>query len=347
MKDEAPALSHTENQHYHELPNHSIFCLRFGPGDAFVDGNTNREEEEEEEEDVVMEAINESQGLPSSTESAASSEWFTIEQFPRIEGTMSPFDVPVETLMTRRKKKGISWGELAVMDDEREHAFAPFGRRCESKASSSLPCLESHSSSLSSTQPVLPSPSSSPSPSPSSPPSSFSSLPAHTKHLANLFIDAMSHRVSHLPSALTLDQYCSYRQPNLYPPWFTSHVGIDYFSPLASSTSYEPIISSTISAENKLNTMNHCYARARDEDVSSSSCSSFHQSPVHPLNPVLTSLDMNARLGILFSGGLDSMLLASAAHLIVPLNQSIDLINVAFGEAPFRVPDRETGMILS
>ena len=62
-----------------------------------------------------------------------------------------------------------------------------------------------------------------------------------------------------------------------------------------------------------------------------------------------------ARIAILFSGGLDCTLLARLAHEIVPLEQSIDLLNVAFqnprihknlapSESPYELcPDRITG----
>jgi asparagine synthetase B (glutamine-hydrolysing) len=62
-----------------------------------------------------------------------------------------------------------------------------------------------------------------------------------------------------------------------------------------------------------------------------------------------------ARVGILFSGGLDCTLLARLAHELIPLEQSIDLINVAFqnprihknlapDESPYELcPDRITG----
>lgn len=63
----------------------------------------------------------------------------------------------------------------------------------------------------------------------------------------------------------------------------------------------------------------------------------------------------NARLGILFSGGLDCTALACLAHLHVPLHEPIDLLNVAFenprtlkrgivGPQVFDVPDRLTGI---
>jgi asparagine synthetase B (glutamine-hydrolysing) len=63
--------------------------------------------------------------------------------------------------------------------------------------------------------------------------------------------------------------------------------------------------------------------------------------------------DADARLAILFSGGLDCMLLAILAHQFIPQGEPIDLLNVSF-ENPrslkagkretFEVPDRKTGM---
>jgi asparagine synthetase B (glutamine-hydrolysing) len=62
-----------------------------------------------------------------------------------------------------------------------------------------------------------------------------------------------------------------------------------------------------------------------------------------------------ARLGILFSGGLDCTALACLANLHVPIDEPIDLLNVAFenprtlkrgivGPHVFDVPDRLTGI---
>ena len=65
----------------------------------------------------------------------------------------------------------------------------------------------------------------------------------------------------------------------------------------------------------------------------------------------------DARLGILFSGGLDCMALAALAHLCLPLHEPIDLLNVSFenprimkhktkhelGAETYQVPDRITG----
>jgi asparagine synthetase B (glutamine-hydrolysing) len=51
----------------------------------------------------------------------------------------------------------------------------------------------------------------------------------------------------------------------------------------------------------------------------------------------------SSRLAILFSGGIDSMILAALADKHVPQDQTIDLLNVAFG-TNFDVPDRKTGI---
>ena len=47
-----------------------------------------------------------------------------------------------------------------------------------------------------------------------------------------------------------------------------------------------------------------------------------------PLPPKATETD--ARVAVLFSGGLDCTVLARLAHDLIPRDQSIDLINVAF-----------------
>ncbi len=53
---------------------------------------------------------------------------------------------------------------------------------------------------------------------------------------------------------------------------------------------------------------------------------------------------LTARLGILFSGGIDSIVLVALANKFVPPGQPIDLLNVAFAHADsFDVPDRKTG----
>lgn len=56
----------------------------------------------------------------------------------------------------------------------------------------------------------------------------------------------------------------------------------------------------------------------------------------------------HSSIGILFSGGLDSTVLALLANKYVPLDQPIDLFNVAFEShsssvSGFNVPDRKTG----
>lgn len=47
-----------------------------------------------------------------------------------------------------------------------------------------------------------------------------------------------------------------------------------------------------------------------------------------------------APLGLLFSGGIDSTVLATLAHYLLPITVPIELINVAFGEFPEQTPDR-------
>ncbi len=47
-----------------------------------------------------------------------------------------------------------------------------------------------------------------------------------------------------------------------------------------------------------------------------------------------------ARVAVLVSGGLDSMVLVALAHAHIPGDQSIDLINVCFAR-DHRFPDRQ------
>lgn len=52
----------------------------------------------------------------------------------------------------------------------------------------------------------------------------------------------------------------------------------------------------------------------------------------------------HVKLGILFSGGLDSTIIACIADEFVPKMEAIDLLNVAFERNKnFEVPDRKTG----
>ena len=54
----------------------------------------------------------------------------------------------------------------------------------------------------------------------------------------------------------------------------------------------------------------------------------------------------HAKLGILFSGGLDSTIIAYFADKFVPAEEPIDLLNVAFcRNGNFDVPDRKTGLM--
>ena len=50
-----------------------------------------------------------------------------------------------------------------------------------------------------------------------------------------------------------------------------------------------------------------------------------------------------ARVAVLFSGGIDCMVLARLADLHLPTEQPIDLINVAFGDLAAEAPDRQSG----
>eukprot|EP01065_Artemidia_motanka_P024897 TRINITY_DN29831_c0_g1_i1.p1 TRINITY_DN29831_c0_g1~~TRINITY_DN29831_c0_g1_i1.p1 ORF type:complete len:687 (+),score=197.20 TRINITY_DN29831_c0_g1_i1:56-2062(+) len=58
--------------------------------------------------------------------------------------------------------------------------------------------------------------------------------------------------------------------------------------------------------------------------------------PHPPTGPEQTG----ARIGLLFSGGLDSMVLAALAHRAVPASEPIDLCTVAFGDFTSATPDR-------
>ena len=55
----------------------------------------------------------------------------------------------------------------------------------------------------------------------------------------------------------------------------------------------------------------------------------------------------HTRVGVLFSGGLDSAVIAALTRRLLPADQPIDLINVAFQQADggFEVPDRVTGIV--
>ncbi|RNF21713.1 asparagine synthase (glutamine-hydrolyzing) [Trypanosoma conorhini] len=50
--------------------------------------------------------------------------------------------------------------------------------------------------------------------------------------------------------------------------------------------------------------------------------------------------DPTRPIGVLFSGGIDCTVLAAIAHYVLPATTPIELINVAFGEAPELAPDR-------
>jgi hypothetical protein len=53
-----------------------------------------------------------------------------------------------------------------------------------------------------------------------------------------------------------------------------------------------------------------------------------------------TTTNTTAPLGLLFSGGIDSTILAALAHYLLPVGVPIELINVAFGDFPEQTPDR-------
>lgn len=55
----------------------------------------------------------------------------------------------------------------------------------------------------------------------------------------------------------------------------------------------------------------------------------------------------HAKLAVLFSGGIDSTVLAVLADRILPINEPIDLLNVAFFSDVLTPPaDRQTGKYL-
>lgn len=72
------------------------------------------------------------------------------------------------------------------------------------------------------------------------------------------------------------------------------------------------------------------------------------QHRVESVSRLTTDIPMpthGSRLGILFSGGLDSSVLAALADQHLPITEAIDLINVSFGQdkAAFEeAPDRQT-----
>ena len=51
----------------------------------------------------------------------------------------------------------------------------------------------------------------------------------------------------------------------------------------------------------------------------------------------------SARVAVLFSGGIDCMVLARLADLLLPPDEPLDLLNVAFGDRAAAAPDRLTG----
>ena len=59
---------------------------------------------------------------------------------------------------------------------------------------------------------------------------------------------------------------------------------------------------------------------------------------------IQNSTQKSAKLSILFSGGIDSMLIAIGIHWTLPIGMPIELLNVAFGDSPFEAQDRLTGL---
>jgi len=59
-------------------------------------------------------------------------------------------------------------------------------------------------------------------------------------------------------------------------------------------------------------------------------------------NPTAAASNGPARVAILFSGGIDSLVLAALADRCLPMDEPIELINVAFGneQTRFQTPDR-------
>jgi hypothetical protein len=54
--------------------------------------------------------------------------------------------------------------------------------------------------------------------------------------------------------------------------------------------------------------------------------------------------EQKTHIAILFSGGIDSLIIAALADIHVPEGETIDLVNVAFGNDPLLAPDRQTGI---
>jgi len=113
--------------------------------------------------------------------------------------------------------------------------------------------------------------------------------------------------------------------PPLSPPTFLLDSKIQPSHPSTSSgsssfldPSHDISSSPTLQAAEHLLTLLHAAVRRRVVDLSS-----------YP-NPSTTH---TAKVALLFSGGLDSVVLAALSHFHIPLDQSIDLINVSFASS--------------
>ena len=62
---------------------------------------------------------------------------------------------------------------------------------------------------------------------------------------------------------------------------------------------------------------------------------------------ILSSWKKGAKVGVLFSGGVDCTVLVCLVHKVLPINEPVDLLSVAFeqiGKEKYNVPDRITGI---
>lgn len=61
--------------------------------------------------------------------------------------------------------------------------------------------------------------------------------------------------------------------------------------------------------------------------------------------PDVALQERRAQVAVLFSGGIDSLVVARLLDMALPTHCSVDLINVSFGAPPFASPDRTTALI--